>query len=387
MEWFETEARRQIAAAADRFARKELLAGHRAAGEDGLPGMPGQALQEAGAMGLLAGPLPEDLGGADMDWVSETILWDRISGGLAGAAALMAFHAAGLRLLAGLREIPSVKAWLEETFLRENAADPALVSLTLPEPVVDLSRPAAPLLEPGEREGEARILGDFLCLPGRPATQEGGRILFLAPAGPGEAAVGWAHPGVVEKNLSPSRPGSGLEELAPRRLAFSGAPCPGVEILCRGEAAGGRIRRAIARIRISLAAVQTGNAEAAWREARDYAAQRVQTGRVISEHQEVRRMLAAMETRVQACRSFTYRAAALAQDPAADPAGAENMAGQVFRFCGEAAEAVCLDAVQTLGGYGYMKDYGVEKRLRDCKTLQGILGSHPNDWLGQEDAG
>jgi len=378
MEWFETESRRQIAETAGRFAQKELLARHREAGEAGEPGMPPQAVREAGSMGLLAGPLPEELGGVGMDAVSETILWEKISEGLAGAAALMAFHSAGLGVLADLREAPSVRAWLEEAFLEGSGEEPALVSLAVPEPVVDCGQPSAPRLESGTEAGEERLLGGFLCLPGLSA---GGRLLALIPAGPGEAAVGWLDPRDAETLFTLSRPGSGLEELRPGRLAFSGPLPRGMEILCRGDEASGLVRQALIRLRISLAAIQTGNAEAAWLEARDYASQRVQTGRVITEHQEVRRMLVNMETRVQACRSFVYRAAALTED-ASVPGEAEVMAGQVFRFCGEAAEAVCLDAVQVMGGYGYMKDYGVEKRLRDCKSLQAILGSHPVDWLG-----
>ncbi len=221
-------------------------------------------------------------------------------------------------------------------------------------------------------------MGDFLCLPGLSA---GGRLITLIPAGPGEAAVGWMEPGQAEALFTPSRPGSGLEELTPGRLAFSGPLPRGLELLCQGEKASGLVRQAFIRLRIFLAAIQTGNAEAAWLEARDYSAQRVQSGRVIAEHQEVRRTLVNMETRVQACRSFVYRAAAFAESPPS-LAKAESMAVQAFRFCGDMAEAVCLDAVQTLGGYGYMKDYGVEKRLRDCKSLQAIMGSHPVDWLG-----
>jgi len=378
MEWFETESRRQIAETAGRFARRELLARHRGDAEAGHAGLPPRAVREAASLGFLAGPLPEELGGVAMDAVSETLLWEKIGEGLAGAAALMALHGAGLGVLAALREVPSVRAWLEQRFLEGAGEAPALVSLAVPEPVVGLERPPAPRLLPGAGPGGGTLAGDFLCLPGLSGAS---RLVVLVPDGPGEAAVGWLDPQEAQAVFSPSRPGSGLDELGPGRLAFSGPLPRGMEVLCRGEDASARVRRALVRLRVSLAAVQTGNAAAAWAEARDYAAQRVQTGRVILEHQEVRRMLATMETRVEACRSFAYRAAALS-DSGADPARAEGLAVQAFRFCGEAAEAVCLDAVQVLGGYGYMKDYGLEKRLRDCKSLQCILGSHPVDWLG-----
>jgi alkylation response protein AidB-like acyl-CoA dehydrogenase len=94
-------------------------------------------------------------------------------------------------------------------------------------------------------------------------------------------------------------------------------------------------------------------------------------------------MLTEMECRVQACRSLAYRAAALL-DGDGGVGRASSLAAQAHGFCDGEAEKVCLDAVQVLGGYGYMKDYGVEKRLRDCKSLQGILGSYVADWLGEE---
>jgi len=377
MEWFETESRRQISETAGRFAQRELLARQREAAEaGGTHALPVNAVREAAALGFLAGPLPEELGGVGMDTLSETLLWEKLSEGLAGAAALMAFHSAGLGLLATLQEVPAVRSGLEETFLAETGRSPGLLSLALAEPVTGLERPAAPRIEPDAAEGAGSLVGDFLCLPGLAGAS---RLLVLVPGRPGEAAVGWLEPGQAQPAFSPSHPGSGLDELAPGRLAFSGTIPGGMELLCRGEEAGGRIRQALIRLRISLAAIQTGNAGAAWQEAREYASQRVQTGRIIAEHQEVRRMPVNMETRLQACRSFTYRAAALAES---SPAEAGDVSVQVFSFCGETAEAICLDAVQVLGGYGYMKDYGVEKRLRDCKSLQGILGSHPMDWLG-----
>jgi alkylation response protein AidB-like acyl-CoA dehydrogenase len=51
-------------------------------------------------------------------------------------------------------------------------------------------------------------------------------------------------------------------------------------------------------------------------------------------------------------------------------------------FSGSACEDVCLDAIQSLGGYGYMKDYGLERRLRDLKTIQSVPGGQALEWIG-----
>lgn len=379
MEWFETEARRQIAETAERFARKELLNSFKDVLETKEPEIPWEAIRSAGQMGLLTGPLPEELGGIALDAVSEVVLWDRIATGMAGAATLMALHTAGLQVLADLQgEVPEVRTWIENHLLQEHSGRPCLLGLVIPEPVEDCPDPVAAALTRETGEQGCTLQGGFLCLPAPSAVS---RMLVLVPEGDQDAVLFWAEGTAATSCFVPSYPGSGLEEIPWGRLRFADPTPLSGEILCKGNQASGLIQKVFTRLRLALAAVQTGNAEGALLEARAYARERVQTGRTIIEHQEVRKMLTQMETQVQACRSLVYRAGALAQDTSGSNR-LEILAAQAHRFCDSTAESVCLDAVQVLGGYGYMKDYGVEKRLRDCKTLQALLGSCCTDWLG-----
>jgi hypothetical protein len=115
--------------------------------------------------------------------------------------------------------------------------------------------------------------------------------------------------------------------------------------------------------RISIAALAVGIARGAWQAALAYARERRQFGRPIAQFQATRFKLADMATEVDAARLLTERAAALKD------AGAKTTlaSSQAKLYASEVAVRVAEQAVQILGGYGYIKDYPVEKFWRDAK--------------------
>ena len=109
--------------------------------------------------------------------------------------------------------------------------------------------------------------------------------------------------------------------------------------------------------RIGIAAQAVGIAEAAFRYASDYAAQRTTFGKPIAEHQAVAFKLADMQTKIRAARLLVYEAAWMKdQGVRITEAGA-----RAKLYASQVANEVTYDAVQTLGGYGYMKDHPVER--------------------------
>lgn len=115
--------------------------------------------------------------------------------------------------------------------------------------------------------------------------------------------------------------------------------------------------------RISIAAMALGLAEGAFATARDYARTRVQFGRPIARQQAVQFMLADMATRIEASRLLTMQAAVLKD--ADRPYSRE--AGMAKLHASETAMFVCDKAIQILGGYGYIREYPVERLYRDAK--------------------
>jgi alkylation response protein AidB-like acyl-CoA dehydrogenase len=123
--------------------------------------------------------------------------------------------------------------------------------------------------------------------------------------------------------------------------------------------------------RIGIAAQALGIAEAAFRYAADYAAERTTFGKPIAEHQAVAFKLADMHTKRRAARLLTHEAAWMRdQGMLVTEAGA-----RAKLYASQVVNEVTYDAVQTLGGYGYMKDHPVERYYRDARVTEIYEGT------------
>ena len=130
--------------------------------------------------------------------------------------------------------------------------------------------------------------------------------------------------------------------------------------------------RTLDRSRPGVAAQAVGIAQGALEVATRYAAQRRQFGKAIGEHQMVAAMLADMATRTEAARQLLYTACE--EIEAGSPAAA-RWSAMCKLFAGDTAMAVTTDAVQVLGGYGYITEYPVERMMRDAKITQLYEGT------------
>ncbi|OQY91818.1 MAG: acyl-CoA dehydrogenase, partial [Chloroflexi bacterium UTCFX4] len=120
-----------------------------------------------------------------------------------------------------------------------------------------------------------------------------------------------------------------------------------------------------------VAAMAVGVARAAFEYATDYAQQREQFGKPIARLQAIGFMLADMATEIDAARLLTWRSAWMLDQGL--PVNKE--ASMAKRFAADTAMKVTTDAVQILGGVGYMRDYPVEKWMRDAKIMQIYEGT------------
>jgi acyl-CoA dehydrogenase len=125
------------------------------------------------------------------------------------------------------------------------------------------------------------------------------------------------------------------------------------------------------RTRPGVAAMATGIARAAFESATDYSKERVQFGVPIAMHQAIQFMIADMATKVHLSRLATWNSAVLLDQ------GRRNTieSSHAKRFAADAAMEVATDAVQVYGGYGFIKDYPVEKLMRDAKIMQLYEGT------------
>ena len=165
----------------------------------------------------------------------------------------------------------------------------------------------------------------------------------------------------------------GLNASSTRELVFNDCRIPKDRMLGRKGQGFIMAMRTLDLARPGIGAIAVGLAQAALDEAVKYARQRIQFGQPIISFQALQHMLADMATKIEASRVLVYSVARTIDDGIKDTAKISAMAKL---FATDMAMQVTTDAVQILGGYGYMKSYPVEKMMRDAKILQIYEGTN-----------
>jgi alkylation response protein AidB-like acyl-CoA dehydrogenase len=192
------------------------------------------------------------------------------------------------------------------------------------------------------------------------------------------------HSGISAFVVEADTPGFEVARLEPKmgiagsttgELVFEGARIPVTNRLGE-EGEGFRIAMQILdRSRPGVAAQGLGIAQGATDYALEYARTRETMGKPIAEHQLIAGKLADMETRCEAARGLLYRFGRMVDEGAAD-AELTKASAMAKLFCTDAAMDVTTEAVQILGGYGYISEYPVERMMRDAKITQIYEGTN-----------
>ena len=165
----------------------------------------------------------------------------------------------------------------------------------------------------------------------------------------------------------------GIRASATREVIFTDCEVPAENLISREGMGFIVAMKTLDTSRPGVAAQAVGIAQGALDHALDYARTRVQFGAPISSFQAIQHMLADMGTQVEAARALTYSVARLV-DSGAKSVSKESAMAKLF--ASDVAMKVAVDAVQILGGYGYMRDYPVEKFMRDAKITQIYEGTN-----------
>jgi len=211
------------------------------------------------------------------------------------------------------------------------------------------------IVEEDDRDVAAsgRISGQAAWVP----TDRADLIVGLGPNS------GWVLEGGA--SLTPVR-GAGLQAAGASRIDFDGKAAKGATVLIGAKAAA----RALARVRVSVAALIVGVLEDASQFSRAYAQERVAFGQPIAHHQGLAFLIVDMFTAVEQARLLVEDAARRIE--AGDDAVQE--AAAAFVEAVEASRFVGPNGVQILGGHGFMRDFPVEKAMRDCRALGLLAG-------------
>ena len=192
------------------------------------------------------------------------------------------------------------------------------------------------------------------------------------------------HSGISAFVVEADTPGFEVARLEPKmgisgsttgELVFEGARVPAANLLGR-EGDGFKIAmRILDRSRPGIAAQGLGLAQGATDYALEYAKTRETMGKPIAQHQLIAAKLADMETACEAARGLLYRFGQLV-DEGFDGPELTKASAQAKLFCTDTAMWVTTEAVQILGGYGYIKEYPVERMMRDAKITQIYEGTN-----------
>jgi len=183
---------------------------------------------------------------------------------------------------------------------------------------------------------------------------------------------------IVEKGTSGFEFGKkedklGIRASATRELVFNDCRVPKENIFSREGMGFITVMKTFDQSRPAVGAQAVGVAQAALEEALNYSKVRTQFDAPISSFQAIQHMLADMATNVEAARSLVYHAAKVIDSGEKD---VSRLSAMSKLFASDMAMKVTVDAVQILGGYGFMKDYPVEKMMRDAKITQIYEGTN-----------
>jgi alkylation response protein AidB-like acyl-CoA dehydrogenase len=322
---------------------------------------PHQLFAKMGELGLLGILVPPEYGGAGLGYMEFALIIEE----LARVCPAIALSVAAHNGLCTNHILSFGSEELKRRYLPELASGKALGAWALTEP--GSGSDAAALRTTARREGDVYILNGSKSFTTHGGVGSIAVVMALTDPQRGRHGISAF---VLEKGMPGFSAGKKENKLGMRAsdtttLLLDNVRVP-AENLIGTEGEG--YRQALYVLdggRISIAALAVGLAQGALEHALQYALQRQQFGQPLVEFQAIQMKLARLSTELEAARLLTYRAAWLRQQGRS----VRLEAAQAKLFASELAVRAAEEAVQIFGGYGYVKDYPVEKLYRDAKLL------------------
>ncbi|WP_337243715.1 acyl-CoA dehydrogenase family protein [Luteimonas sp. gir] len=328
---------------------------------------PREVIAGAGALGFCGIYTPEDAGGIGLSRLDAALIFEELSAADPSTAAYISIHNMATWMLASWAT-PRVRG----EWAAAMASGDKLGSYCLTEP--GAGSDAASLKTRAVRDGDDYVIdGSKAFISGAGATD---MLIVMARTG-GEGARGISA-FAVPADLPGIEYGKKEEKMGwnsqpTRTISFTGVRVPADHLL-GAEGEGFKIAmKGLDGGRINIAACSLGAAQGALDAARGYLRERKQFGKVIGEFQALQFKLADMATQLVAARQMVHTAARKLDAGSAD---ATVWCAMAKRFATDAGFAVCNDALQLHGGYGYIREYPVERLLRDSRVHQILEGTN-----------
>jgi alkylation response protein AidB-like acyl-CoA dehydrogenase len=312
--------------------------------------------------------IPAEYGGAGADALATAIVIEEVARACASSSLIPAVNKLGTMplILAG-------SAALKERYLTPVAAGEAMFSYCLSEP--EAGSDAASMSTRAVRDGDYWVLNGVKRWITNAGVSEYYTVFAVTDASARSRGISAF---VVEKSdegVSFGAPEKklGIKGSPTREVYFDNVRIP-LDRMIGGEGTGfATAMQTLDHTRVTIAAQAVGIAQGALDFAKGYVKERKQFGKAVADFQGIQFMLADMGMKLEAARQLTYVAAGKSERGDAD---LTYFGAAAKCFASDAAMEITTDAVQLLGGYGYTRDYPVERMMRDAKITQIYEGTN-----------
>jgi acyl-CoA dehydrogenase len=359
-----TDEQKDLRQLAHDFAEKDIRPVAWEYDKDGT--WPQEVIEKAWEVGLMNTHTPEEYGGPGLDYFTGCLIEEELGWGCSGIGTSLVCN--------GLATAPIVIGGSEETkkkYLGMLTEEPKLASFCLTEP--DAGSDVSGMRTTAVKQGDKYVLNGSKCF-----ITNGGYADYYTVYAKTDKEAG--HRGisafVVDRELDGVTVDKKEDKLGQRAsntatISFSDVEVPAENLLAEENKGFKLAMMTLDRTRPGVAAMAVGIARAAFEFATEYSKERVQFGVPIAMHQAIQFMIADMATEIEASRLLTWQSAVLLDQ------GQRNTlaSSHAKRFAADTAMKVTVDAVQVYGGYGFIKEYPVEKLMRDAKIMQLYEGT------------
>ncbi len=358
-----TDEQKNLRELAHDFAEREIRPVAWEYDKDGT--WPQDIIQKAWEVGLMNTHIPEEYGGPGVGYLDGCLIEEELSWGCSGIQTSVGCN--------GLATAPVMLAGSEEIkreYLGRLTEEPLLASFCLTEP--DAGSDVSGMRTTAVKKGDKYVINGSKCFITNggyanwytvyaKTDKEAGHRGISCFVVPRDAGV------VVDKKED--KMGQRASNTA--TISFNDVEVPASHLVGEENKGFKVAMMTLDRTRPGVAAMATGIARAAFEFATEYSKERVQFGVPIAMHQAIQFIIADMATDVEASRLLTWQSAVLLDQ------GKRNtiQSSHAKRFAADAAMKIATDAVQVYGGYGFIKEYPVEKLMRDAKIMQLYEGT------------
>jgi acyl-CoA dehydrogenase len=359
-----TDEQKDIREMAHDFAEKEIRPVAHDFDRDST--FPHEIVKKAWDVGLMNSHIPEEFGGPGLDYFTGCLIEEELGWGCSGIGTSLMCN--------GLATAPIALGGSDEvkkSYLGRLTEEPLLASFCLTEP--DAGSDVSGMRTTAVKQGDKYVINGTKCF-----ITNGSHATYYTVYAKTDKEAG--HRGISAFVVDRDLPGVSVDKKEDKlgqrasdtaMISFNDVEIPAENLLGEENKGFKLAMMTLDRTRPGVAAMGVGIAQAAFEHAAEYAKERVQFGVPIAMHQAIQFMIADMATKIEAGRLMVWKSGVLLDQ------GQRNTlaSSHAKRFAADTAMEVTVDAVQVFGGYGFIKEYPVEKLMRDAKIMQLYEGT------------